>query len=392
MTTQPKLKILFITKWYPNKYDPQMGVFVRKHASAAAAYCDVALLHVFSDEHLKEKMFELVRDDNYNLTGVIVYFKKSNSSFSSWNKLINLKRYCQATRKGLKYIRKNFGEHDITHAYILLRPGIVAWCLRLFRNKPYVISEQWSGFATGKYEMKNSFIKLITRTVVKKANAVTVVSDFLKNHMTRNGLKGNYFVIPNIVEIAELRNRSHDDSKIIILTVADLVDEIKNISGTIRAIADVSRNNPSVELRIIGEGTDRKKLESLAEELDLLDKKVFFLGLKSNDEVYTNLFNCDFLVMNSNFETFSSICAEAFSCGKPVIATRCGGPEEFVTAETGILIDPKNHRQLVEGIQHMINTYQNYLPGNLKKYASENFSSEVAAKKFYQVYQSVLAR
>lgn len=45
---------------------------------------------------------------------------------------------------------------------------------------------------------------------------------------------------------------------------------------------------------------------------------------------------CDFFVLNSNFETFSVVTAEALAYGKPVIATRCGGPEEFVNKIMGI--------------------------------------------------------
>lgn len=385
-----KLKILFITKWYPNRYDPQFGVYIRKHASAIASFSEVAVLHVCSDDQLKEKKYELTRDDQYNLFTVLIYFKKFSSSIPIAGKIVNFYRYSRATISGLNYIRKNFGDHDITHSYILLRPAFVAWLIQLTRKKPFVISEQWSGFATGKYAKKNPLAKWLTRFIVSKANARTVVSGFLKEHMIRNGLKNEYAVVPNIVELPSLRIRSHDNTKINILTVADLVDEIKNISGTLRAMAEIIPANRNVELHIIGEGTDRQKLELLASEMNLLNQSVFFHGLKSNDEVYESLLNCDFLVMNSNFETFSLICAEAISCGKPVIATRCGGPQEFITAETGILIEPRNQQQLVHAIQQMLIAYRNYSPENLKRYATRNFSSEIAAEKFQEVYRTII--
>lgn len=80
-------------------------------------------------------------------------------------------------------------------------------------------------------------------------------------------------------------------------------------------------------------------LMEIARGLGVLNTFVIFEGLKSNQEVYSYLLRCDFLVMNSRFETFSLICCEAMSCGKPVLATRCGGPQEFVDDKTGILID-----------------------------------------------------
>ena len=65
-----RLKVLFITKWYPNRYDPQMGVYIRKHASAIAKFCDVAVLHVFSDEKLEKKKIELVAVDDNSIKSV----------------------------------------------------------------------------------------------------------------------------------------------------------------------------------------------------------------------------------------------------------------------------------------------------------------------------------
>ena len=385
-----KLKILFLTKWFPNRYDPQVGVFVRKHASAVARFCDVALLHVFSDDHLSGKKYEFVVSNEHDILSVIVYFKKYTKAFGIFNRMMNFMMYCRASSKGLKYIRKNFGDHDISHAYILLRTGAIAYLLKLFRGKPYVITEAWSGYATGKFEKKNWLKKFLTYYVVKKSNAVTVVSEFLKKSMLANGIKKDYFIVHNIVEPVNGKVPERSDGKIKILVVADLVDEIKNVSGILKAIAEIIPSAKNIEMNIIGEGTDRKKLESLATELKLINEYVFFHGVKSNEKVYQQLMNCDFIIMNSNFETFSMICAEAISCGKPVIATRCGGPQEFVTAETGILIEPGSHEQLVNALHQMIREYKNYPEDELRNYARSNFSYEVIAEKFLKVYQSAL--
>ena len=387
---QTRLKVLFITKWYPNRYDPQMGVYIRKHATAVATFCDVAVLHVYSDEKLEKKKIELVAVDDNSIKSVVVYFKTFTRSFSLANKVVNLIRYWKATMAGLKYIRKNFGDHNLTHAYILLRPAIVAYCFHLFRKKPFLISEQWSGYATGKYESRNPLIKYLSRFIIRKAGAVTVVSEFLKNHMLRNGLKGNYYIIPNIVELPLRQFRSPVHSKVKILVVADLVDEIKNVSGILNAIKEIVATTKNLELHIIGDGVDRKNLVSLASELKLLDQYVHFHGLKSNEEVYESIQDSDFLVMNSNFETFSLICAEAISCGKPVVATRCGGPQEFITDETGILIDPGSHQQLVLAIQKMLAEFRTYSPEKLMLVARNKFSSQIATQKFKDAYRSIL--
>jgi len=302
-----KIKILFLTKWYPNRYDPQLGVFIWKHALAVAKYCEVAVLHIFSDERMTGQVYDLVLKREAGFNSVIIYFRKCRSSFDPFNKIINTVRYLRAYSKGLKYIRGNFGEHELTHAYILLRPAILAYWMRMTRRKPFVVSEQWSGFATGRYEEKNWLSNFLTRYIVRKANAITVVSEFLKENMLKNRVRGNFSVIPNVIETPDSPPASVETGKLIVLTVADLVDEIKNVSGTLKAFAAIASKYNNIELHIIGEGKDRKKLEMLAFDLNVLDKIVFFHGLKSNEEVYQSLLKCDFLVMNSYFETFSLI-------------------------------------------------------------------------------------
>ncbi|MEP7170082.1 MAG: glycosyltransferase, partial [Bacteroidota bacterium] len=155
--------------------------------------------------------------------------------------------------------------------------------------------------------------------------------------------------------------------------------------------AEIIKNYPDVRFDIVGGGHDKEKLEQLAVELLLMNKKVFFHGMKTNEEVYQYLHQCNFLIMNSRFETFSSICAEAMSCGKPVIATRCGGPDEFVIPLTGILIEPDNQQQLVSALKNMVENHSNYDAQQIKKYAIEKFNADVIGKQFFEIYKSILS-
>jgi glycosyltransferase involved in cell wall biosynthesis len=290
----------------------------------------------------------------------------------------------------MKLIKQKFGDHDITHAYIFIRPAVLAWWKKIFKGTPYVISEQWSGYVSGKFEKRNFFEKAITRFLTSKASAITTVSEFLKKGMIRNEIKGNFYVIPNVIETdSSPVTEKINDGIIRILTVADLVDEIKNISGTIKAVAEIIKNYPNVRFDIVGGGHDLEKLEQLALELSVLNKNIFFHGMKTNKEVYEYLHQCDFLIMNSRFETFSSICAEAMSCGKPIIATRCGGPDEFVIPLTGILIEPRNQKELLAAIKNMISNYSNYNSLEIKKYAVGKFNASAIGKQFFEIYKSI---
>ena len=55
-----KIKVLFISSWFPNRVKPTFGNFVQKHAEAVSLFADVSILHVCFDENLTEKKTEIV--------------------------------------------------------------------------------------------------------------------------------------------------------------------------------------------------------------------------------------------------------------------------------------------------------------------------------------------
>ena len=82
--------------------------------------------------------------------------------------------------------------------------------------------------------------------------------------------------------------------------------------------------------------------------------------------------------------------AEALACGKPVITTRCGGPEEFVSDERGRLIEVNNPDQLKKALIWMRNHYSEFDPDTLKDFIQRNYSAEVVGKKFLDLYEKAL--
>lgn len=385
---EKRFNIWMITKWYPNREDPQFGVFIQKHARAISQYNNISVLYIHSFFNLPDD-FEIDEKENNGLKEIIIYFRKNTSAIG---KIINIFRYLSALKKGLRILNKRNSEPQIIHAYILTRTGFIAWYLSWRKKIPFVISEQWSGYLTGKYLRSTLIKKMITRFIVSKAASVICVSSFLLKRMKECGLENSaYQVIPNVIENVSQSSLTINKNQINVLMVADLVDEIKNISGVIRMISQLE-DDILFHLRIIGGGPDEGKLKKLAASFNLLDRKIFFEGLKDNAEVYTYLQRCDFLIMNSRYETFSLICAEAMSCGKPVLATTCGGPNEFVNAETGLLIEPDNDAELKKNFLYMLRHFQSYDPVQITNYANELFSMRKVGQAFQKLYSSIISQ
>ena len=126
-------------------------------------------------------------------------------------------------------------------------------------------------------------------------------------------------------------------------------------------------------LDIVGDGPHRGDYESLCQELGL-DDCVTFHGMRNKAEVATYMKGCDFFVMPSQYEGFGVVYAEAMATGKPIIATNTRGPDEVVTSEAGILVDPGSRDALEEAIRYMLDNHQSYEPERIAALAQARYS------------------
>lgn len=144
-------------------------------------------------------------------------------------------------------------------------------------------------------------------------------------------------------------------------------------------------------LEIVGDGPNRSEYENLCHKLELQDV-VHFHRLKTKQEVAEFMKECDIFILPSLFETFGVVLIEALACGKPVIATDIGGPNEIVTDEVGKLVPPGNSKALARAIEYMLDHYQEYISENIAQYAQQRYSYEAIGNKWNEIYKSVLRK
>jgi glycosyltransferase involved in cell wall biosynthesis len=170
---------------------------------------------------------------------------------------------------------------------------------------------------------------------------------------------------------------------------------VKGVDLLLHAMQYVVERNPWLRLVVVGGGfyesyrRQEEELHALASRLNL-DGKVEFKGMKTPIEVARFMRESSLLVLPSRSETFGAVLIEALACGTPVLATRCGGPEEIVTDEVGRLVPKEDVEALARGILEMTDTRDRYDPRVLRRYAVDNFSWEKVADRTVDLYHRAL--
>ena len=117
----------------------------------------------------------------------------------------------------------------------------------------------------------------------------------------------------------------------------------------VRAFAVFRARFQASDYWLIGDGPEKKRLEALAQKLELGDS-IRFLGSMPRAQVLEMLAACDVLMNPSLHDSGSCVCAEAMAVGLPVICLDLGGPAVQVTEETGIKVPATSPEQVIRDL------------------------------------------
>lgn len=372
--------ILFLCRWYPNRYDPMFGLFVRRHAEAAALYNKVSAVYAHAADNL-DSSFEIEQSVQNGVNTVIVYFRKC--SFKPFSVL----NYLRAVWKGIRRIESP----DVIHVNILTRLGVVALWYRICKGTPYIITEHWSRYLPGN-DYKGWLRIFSTRCAVGRASIVSVVTDNLSEAMKKHGLNNkNYRIIPNIVNTNLFVPIEHKNEIPSFVHVSCFENKSKNISGLLDSLIVLHRKGVRFKCTLVGDGMDFVAMKSYCSLLGL-DEYVSFTGLIEGDELSKTIARHDFLVVSSNYENLPVVIPEAMSCGLPIVSTDVGGIREIVDKDCGIMVEPFNTQALADAVEQMINDYRNYDSAIIRQKVVNRNSTESVGKLLDNWYSEVLSR
>jgi glycosyltransferase involved in cell wall biosynthesis len=188
-----------------------------------------------------------------------------------------------------------------------------------------------------------------TRAVVRRADAVIAVSDYLRKELEAKlpESRGKTTVIDCGVDLERFHHRdpaplrqelAWEGEGPFYLCVGTL-DKLKNVARLADAFARLGRGS----LAFIGDGPLRQQLAGRP--------GVRLVARMPHERVPHWIAACDVLCQPSLTEAFAQTVLEALATERPVVATRIGGPREYVTPQAGVLVDPGSVESIQAGLE-----------------------------------------
>jgi glycosyltransferase involved in cell wall biosynthesis len=212
---------------------------------------------------------------------------------------------------------------DVVYAHFLVPSGLIA---ALGTRAPLVVT------AHGR-DVRNvgalPGVTAATRLVIRRATTVVCVSDYLRRELETKlaEARGKTEVVSSGIDLERFAVQPPPDGPLRFLCVGAL-EERKNVVRLADAFARLGEGT----LAYVGDGPLRGRLEGRP--------GVRLLGRVPHSAVPGLLAESHVLCQPSLIEPLGQALLEAMACGRSVVATRIGGPPEFVPPEAGVLVDP----------------------------------------------------
>ena len=351
-----KKKILIVSSWYPSEESPINGCFVQDQAIVLSKKYDVSVLflHIPGWRSLLKR--KILPKSHIEYHDNLIVFSETillppNILFS-YRKLLLKKIILHRFKK----IISRWGFPDLIHSHVVWAGGWAAVNIAKKYKIPVVLTEHSGPFSM---HLKSKSQRKLVRKILNEVDKIVAVSPALADQILSFYKSKTIDIVGNVIralffEPGYKRVNNLSQSKIKFLSVATL-NEQKGIQYLIKAGHHLNKQGIlSFEIIIAGDGPMRSDLESMANNLGIADN-CKFLGLVAHNDIRDLMQLCDVFVLPSLAETFSVVVAEAMACGKPVIATRCGGPEFIVEEGTGLLVNIADHKELAEAMYKFIN-------------------------------------
>jgi teichuronic acid biosynthesis glycosyltransferase TuaC len=388
------LRVLTVTTLFPNQSLPTHGIFVENRLRRVSATGAVKL-HVIAPVPwfpFRARIF-----GRYATWARVPRFEERHGILVAHPRYLVLPKigmwlqpFCLylAMRTASRSLRRQGSDWDLVDAHYYYPDGVAAALLARQLGKPLTVTARGTDLnLVPRFRLPRTMI----RWAARQADASITVCEALKEVLVRLGVAApRVHVLRNGVDLGLFRpmDRSSLRSELgltgpVLLSVGHLIER-KGHHLVLEAMAQL----PGVTLLIVGDGPERRRLTSLAEQLGL-KSRVRFLGAVPHERL-PELYNvADVLVLASSREGWANVLLEAMACGTPVAATRIWGTPEVVTEEAaGLLLEQRSAAAIAEGVRKRLGSP----PARAATRASaERFSWDATTEGQIRLFREIVA-
>ena len=376
MQKYKKLKILLMVSWYGEQGDQlKGGNFHYDLAHALNEICDCAIYYPY-DKNIQSSYTSKVE------WGIRTF----RSKYALEKKMQNRINMYFAMKKIIQEFHP-----DIIHGQVATEAGRFAIMLGEIFHIPVMISEHSAVEASGVQTFPHYYY---AKRVYGHSLYNTCVSDDLKKKLESIFPQFEFHTVYNGIPMVQSNEEPvgsyRKDGYVNMVLVAGLYDKkIKGLQYIFPVIKKLKEEGKKIMFHIVGGGTYFQEFKEMAYQLGIETNCVFY-GHCEKKKVYSILKDMDFYVSASIFESFGCSIVEAMMMGKPVVATKCGGPESIVNESNGILVDKEDENALYQGISSMMETYMLYSSNEISEYANKKFEVHHIAEEYMKIYEKII--
>lgn len=393
------MNVLLISPEYPPRCVGGGGVVYKNLSEqlASKGHSVKVLAGNLSNKNLVGSIESVEGKVDLNFVPLLPYpkLKKANSA-----------SYTPPTLPGLLFILKELvrNRNAVVHLHGFCHPVIDMTALAcMATQKKYILTCHGipvnpSNFSAPARVLFNLYLSTIGRLVVKKASALTTVSNSLKNECTSKNLTNKKtIVIPNgaddtlllskVQTVSIIERKYNLEGKKVIFALGRL-SENKGFQHLVKAMHTVLTQVPTAVALIAGSGPYRTELEKLIEN-EGLSANVKLIGWVSEEEKAALFQRSDVVVFPSVNEPFGIVLLEALKLHKPLIAFNTESAREILHNDCALLVPVGDESELGQAVvQVIVNPLlKNKLVANSS--VVDSYSWEKIATQYLNVYQSV---
>jgi len=381
--------VLHLVTWYPSTDNSIDGIFTRRHIEL--------LLNDNQYKHI------VIQKSNRKFS-VIDHLKSLLGSFTKRKvgamEVIQLPvesvlydrffwRYKQAVeRKQLDKLVKKY-KPLLCHLHVVYGFAEEAMYMKKRWDIPFIVTEHMAPFP---FEWLKNNKQLVTEPM-QAAAAVTAVGEAqAKQIETHTGVKP--VIVHNMVSATEFFYQAHapvDPSAKLEIVFVGIYDRRKGVDYLLQVFPRFLQQYPNTILHLVGEADEeRMKLISGYVEEGKIGSNVKFHGRLAASELCELFHGCDFYVCSSEWESFGVSVLEALFTGLPVLSTDCGGVQEFMRPDNGLLIcNDRTQSTLLNGLLQMTATLHSFDREFISTTTTDKFSGKRIREDFYAIYNQV---